>query len=272
MNSTVDTARTSRGLVPRLLSRALLVLSGAVLATVAGWLISSAAASADTLPTIPAVPTPVTSVLRTADHAVAEVLTSHPRSAAPLAHALPLPGTPGQATDGVRGVAGALGNAVSRLRAQMPGRSVVVPLNVLPATPAATPTPVRAGSMSTPADDRAPDRAASVAATEVPPPAHVGAVPARFLVARSPVAAPVATGRTPVAPAPAAPYPAPWNPIPVPPATGGGGVCAPSLGGVGFDDESGTWPGPGFDLVRAVEASTPLGTPGPGRQPGITPD
>jgi hypothetical protein len=62
--------------------------------------------------------------------------------------------------------------------------------------------------------------------------------------------------------------------VPVPPATGGGGggAGAPGLGGVDLLGEAGTWPGPGFDLVHVVEASTPPARPSPGRQPGITPD
>jgi hypothetical protein len=236
-----------------LLTRALLVVGGTVLATVVGWLISTSSASAATstpttlLPTVPGVP-PVSSVLGTTTHAVTTALPP---------------------TTGVREVTGALGTAVHRLRDHVPGRVVVAPLNVLPVPPVATPTPVRAGSTSTQAGDRTPDRAASVAVPDVPPPAHVGAVSVRSQVDRSPAAAP--HHATP-APARQVPGPAPWHPAPVPAPAPGGGAGVVCLGGFGFLPESGTWPAPGFDVVLAVEVSTPLGRPSAGRQPGITPD
>jgi len=64
VSSTVGRARTDRGRVSRLVTRTLLVLGGTVAATAIGWLISSATASADTLPglAVPGTHAPVTTV------------------------------------------------------------------------------------------------------------------------------------------------------------------------------------------------------------------
>lgn len=258
-HSTVDTERTASGTVPRLLCRALFVAGGAVLATAAAWLISSAAASAATLPGPPA--TVLDSVAHGAAAAVAPIV--HPAAVAPPA------ALPGQAAGGVRGVTGALRTAVNQLGDHVPTKNVAVP------APAARPTTPSDASIpadrSTPARDR-------VAHHELPTAAATGTAPARagFMLVRR-LSDRSRTGVTPTTvptvPAPVLPVPTPWSPVTVPGAPGGsGGAGAPGTGGLGLIDQTGTHAVPGLDVVRVVPVTAPLGRVTAGRQPGITPD
>ncbi|HEX5404050.1 MAG TPA: hypothetical protein VFX16_17320 [Pseudonocardiaceae bacterium] len=253
----MDTERTESGTVPRLLCRALLVLGGAVLATAAVWLISSASASAGTLPVPPA------TVLDSVAHSAADVV-------APVVHPATVPAPaalPSQAAGGVRGVTGALRTAVSQLGAHVPAKNVVEPAPAArPATPGDVSTLV---DRSTRAVDRVRHRALPTAAATGTAPTRAGFVLVRRLSNRS------RTGATPTAvpTPPVLPVPVPWSPITVPGAPGGtGGAGAPGGGGLGLVDQTGTLPVPGLDLVRVVPVTAPLGRVTAGRQPGITPD
>ncbi len=121
--------------MPRLLSRALLVLGGATAATAAAWLLSSQTAAADSLPSVPATTVQAVSTASTSDTAaapfetplsttvssVADPVTDAGSTAVnavtePSQHAvLPLPAVPdttsaglGQLTTGLRGTVGQL--------------------------------------------------------------------------------------------------------------------------------------------------------------------
>lgn len=121
--------------MPRLLSRALLVLGGATAATAAAWLLSSQTAAADSLPSVPATTVQAVSTASTSDTAaapfetplsttvssVADPVTYAGSTAVnavtePSQHAvLPLPAVPdttsaglGQLTTGLRGTVGQL--------------------------------------------------------------------------------------------------------------------------------------------------------------------
>ena len=111
--------------MPRLLSRALLVLGGATAATAAAWLLSSQTASADQLPSVPQAPAAVASPFETplssAVSSVADPVTDAGSKAVdvvtvPSQHALPLPTVPadaagiGQLTTGLRAAVGQLGD------------------------------------------------------------------------------------------------------------------------------------------------------------------
>jgi hypothetical protein len=243
-------------MLPRLLWRALFVLGGAVLATVAAWLISSASASADTLPVPPA------TVVDTVANAASDALTS---VTAPAKAAVPPPAAlPSQAAGGVGRVTGALRTAVSQLGDHVPTKSVVVPaLAAQPSTPTAVST--QAGRTQ----HRSLPRQA--AATGMAP-ASTGAVPVQRSKGRSRAgAAPVAVPAVPVLPV--LPVPTPWSPVTVPTApSGSGGAGAPGGAGIGLVDQTGAYPVPGLDLVQVVPVTSPLGRVTSGRQPGITPD
>ncbi|HKN96341.1 MAG TPA: hypothetical protein VJX10_04435, partial [Pseudonocardiaceae bacterium] len=111
----MDTARTDRD-VSRLLCRVLVVVGGAVVATVAAWLISSPSASADTLPD------PVAAV----GHALATV--GVPQTVATPPVPVPLRHAPVQVAAKVGGVTSALSGAVSQLGHHVPP-AVAVPVS-----------------------------------------------------------------------------------------------------------------------------------------------
>jgi hypothetical protein len=240
----------------------LVVLGGAVAATAVGWLISSAAAAADTLPVHPpsVVGTALDSVgLPAESNAAPHEVPALPAPPAPAA--LPLPGA-----DGVRGVTRALGSAVSQLGDRVPvDRTVVVPpLTVLPSTKA--PVSTHAGQ-SGPAGGPTLARALRGAAAARQP-APTGSVAAQHSQVRPP-----AGPRSPAPPRiPAVPSaPAPFSPVTVP-AAPTGGVGSAGVGGIGFADHSGTFLVPRLDSDRVVPTTDTRGHGTTGRQPGITPD
>jgi hypothetical protein len=254
--------------LPRLLSRALFVLGGAVAATVIGWLLSTGTASADTLPVMPAPPSvDTTTVLHSASDALTSVaapatVTAPARSGVPAGSLPPLAGA-----DGVRNVTGALSGAVRQLGDHVPvDRTVVVaPLTALPSTATTVSTPA---GRSGPAGGHTSLRTLPVPAAVTTPPASSGPVVAQRSQVRPPAGRLVrAPGHLPVPPS----APTPWSPVSVP-AAPSGGVGATGLGELGFADQSGTFAVPGPDAVRVVPVTAPLGQVTAGRQPGITPD
>lgn len=253
----MDTARTERGLLPRLLSRALLVLGGAVLATAAGWLISTASASAATLPGLPT--NPVADTVRATVHQTTAALSATADSVA-RSKSAPLPHTP----DGVRKVTGALSGAVGRLGAHVPVKPVSVP--ALPTAPA--------GHHVAPAPHSA------TASRAVPTP-HLAvrskpAAPAHPAPVRRAPAAPSVHVAQPTAPArpvlPGLPAPNPWSPVTVPAPSSGGAGATGAGGGLGFADHTGALPVPALHVERIAPLTAPAGLDTPGRQPGTTPD
>lgn len=259
MNSTVDTARTERGILPRLACRALLVLGGAVLATAAGWLISTASASAATLPGLPA--NPVAGTVR----AVHQTTAALSATAVSVAHtqSAPLPHTP----DGVRKVTAALSGAVGRLGAHMPAKPVPVPV-----PPTASTAP--AGHHVAPATHPATASRVSPThhvATRSTPAAHAHPAPVRHahVAPSGRVAHPAAPAR-PVLPG--LPAPGPWSPVTVPAPGSGGAGATGTGGGLGFADHTGALPVAAPLAERSAPLTGPVVLGTPGRQPGTTPD
>jgi hypothetical protein len=246
VRSVVDTARTDRD-ASRLLCRVLVVVGGAVVATVAAWLISSATASADPLPQ-PADPVAVVG------HPLGAV--GVPETVATPTVPVELRHTPTRVAARVRGVTSALRTTVGEVGHQVPP---VVGVPTVPARPATPARPVR----------RTPHHDVHHATTPVA--AHR---PAAVAVARQvphfrPVAAtPVHHPAAPSTPRPAAP----WSPVPAPGAPSGSGAGAPGAGGLAPVDDFGAPSVPGLDLIRVVPASTPFGRASAGRGPGSTPD
>lgn len=253
-------AENDRGRVSRLVTRALVVLGGTVAATAVGWLISSATASADTLPDL----------------------------SVPGSHADPAPGTAG-ITDmldvvgvpaavpvippppAVAGAAGAVSGAVTRLRSRVPvGRELpVTPLAALSVPPPQVPPPAPAAASQSgptigPAAARPITAATAVApippgpATAVRPVAHASGAPAPAMPVLVTTPAPVA--------------PAPWSPVTLPVAPAGSVGSATGGAGPGLADGSGVLPVPGLDAVRVLPVTAPPGRITAGKQPGITPD
>ena len=152
--------------MPRLLSRALLVLGGATAATAAAWLLSSGTAAADPMPQVPSgvtnvvstsdsASTPFETPLSTAVSSVADPVTDAGSTAVdavtqPSQHALPLPAADSAGLDslttGLRATVGQLGDRlpVSKdLPAQLvqhlgrtPVSTPAVPVLAVPLTPA----------------------------------------------------------------------------------------------------------------------------------------
>ena len=238
----------------RLAVRALLVLGGAVAATVIGWLVTSATASADILP----VP-PVASVVDTL------TATAGPVKPADLPARPDLPATPITLSDGVRGVTGALKGAVRQLGDPAPvDRTVVAPaLTALsPTTPMSSATAGQSGS----AGGRTPATPLPGSAATAPAPAPSGTATARHTVR------PPAGRSTPASPTVAAvpTPPAPWPPAGPPSAPGG--TAAPGAGGIGLVDTTGTVPAATNATVRFRSAAARPRQLLTRRQPGITPD
>lgn len=248
VRSVVDTARTDRN-TSRLLCRVLVVVGGAVVTTVAAWLISSASASADTL----AQPTdPVTTVV---GHTLSAV--GVPETVATPTVPVALRHAPTQVAVPLRSVTSALGKAVGQLGRHVPP---VVGVPTAPARPTAPPPPVRSTAHHDVHRATAP-----VAAPHRP----VAVTVLRHVTHDRPAApAPVRRPVTPSTPRPAAP----WSPMPAPTAPGGSGVGAPGAGGLAPAEYAGAPAVPGLDLIRVVPASTPFGRASAGRGPGSTPD
>jgi hypothetical protein len=259
VSSTVDRTRTGTGRITRLLTRVLFVIGGTVAATALGWLISSATASAATLPDTHAGPVaPVTGLLDKITLPAAPAATVPNLPAGPASAVPKLPAPP--AAEMSR-VAGALRTAVSQLGSRVPA----VPVTPLAARPPTSPSaPVgRSGSVSGPA----PARPLSTATT-VTPIASSSATVVRSLSRQAGGPVPPPAPR----PVPTVPNPAPWSPVTVPAAPGGSVGGATGAGGLGLVDTSGTFPVPGLDVVRVVPVTVPLGRVTTGKQPGITPD
>ena len=107
--------------MPRLLSRALLVLGGVTAATAAAWLLSSGTASADPLPSVPQVPALTASALSTSDSAGTAV--------ASKPFETPLSTAVSSAADPVTEAGSTAVNAVTK-----PSQHAVLPLSAVPAT------------------------------------------------------------------------------------------------------------------------------------------
>jgi len=236
----------------RLLTRVLFVLGASVAATALGWLISSATASAATLPdlnvpgTHAAPAAPVTGLLD------GITLPTGPASAMPK-----LPPPPSAV-----GVTGELRTAVSQLGSRVPvARAVpVAPLTAQPPT-----SPSAPAGQSGPVSGPAPARSLPTVTTVAPVPAAPAVV--RSLVRQAAALVPPVPQQIPTMP-----NPVPWSPVTVPAAPGGSVGGATGAGGLGLVDTSGTFPVPGLDIVRVIPVTVPLGRVTAGKQPGITPD
>jgi hypothetical protein len=249
VSSTVDRTRTGTGRSTRLLIRVLFVLGGTVAATALGWLISSATASAATLPDL--------NVPGTHSAPVTGLLDEITLPAGPASTTMPkLPPSPTAA-----GVAGELRTAVSQLGSRV--RAVpVAPLTAQPPTSPSAPAG-RSGPVSGPAPARSLPTVTTVAPVLTGPATVVRSL-SRQAAALVPPAAPQ--------PIPMMPNPAPWSPVTVPAAPGGSVGGATGAGGLGLVDTSGTFPVAGLDIVRVIPVTVPLGRVTAGKQPGITPD
>ncbi|HEX3651063.1 MAG TPA: hypothetical protein VHV49_21775 [Pseudonocardiaceae bacterium] len=240
----MDTARSERD-VSRLLCRVLVVVGGAVATTVAAWLISSASASADTLPTQPT--DPVTAAV------------GHPLSAVGVPETVATPSVPvalrhtpaqvaAHVTSALRGAVGQLGHHVPN--------PVSVPVPTSRPTSTAPTHAVRRGHTR--------HVAPRIAVPHHSAPVHV--------VSHHTYTPPaVVPSHRPATPAKHRPT-TPWNPVPAPVPPAGSGVGAPGTGGLVPAAESAVPAVPGLGLVAVVPASTPLGSASAGRRPGSTPD
>lgn len=241
------------GLTRRLLVRALVVLGGVFAVTAIGWLLSATSAHADELPTIPVVP----SVLSTAaEHATGQLPTVDAPSAADLKAALQpalhaaLPARP--SLDRV--------TQVTQVTQQV--HTAVTSVSA-PVTP---PAPVAHHAAATPTRPAAPT---------VPAAGH-RAVAAPSM-AQHPRSAPIQLpGAHPATPAPAPAHQQPHKPLlpPVQPASSSdssahgatGFAGGPSGTSVPFTHVIGT------GLILAGPPSAPRIAVAPGQQPGTSPD
>ncbi len=248
----MDRTRTGTGRVARLLTRVLIVLGGTVAATALGWLISSATASAATLPDL-------------------NLPGTHAGPAAPIVGAvsgvLTLPAGPASTMPqlsppaGTASIAGELRTAVRQLGSRVPAVPGT-PLTAQPPTSSSAPAG-RSGFVS----GAAPARPLSTETTVAPVPAGSAAV-VRSLSDQ--VSGLILTAAP--QPGPSVPNPAPWSPVTVPATPGGNVGGATGAGGLGLVDTSGAFPVPGLDIVRVIPVPVPLGRVTAGKQPGITPD
>jgi hypothetical protein len=268
--------------MPRLLSRALLVLGGATVATAAAWLLSSGTAAADPMPSVPQAPAGATHVVSTSDSAatpfetplstavssVADPVTDAGSTAVepvtqPSQHALPLPlplptaGSTGldSLTTGLRATVGQLGDKLP-VSKDLPTQLV----QHLGRTPVSTP-------------------AVPVVAVPVAPatPRHLPLQPVPFAAQHSHLAehpgdvspAPHGERGTPLAPgntAPAVPLTVPA----MPGGSGTGGFASPA--GLGLPSGSAGYL---FPELHVIDVLAPAAVPAsvmPGKQPGVTPD
>jgi hypothetical protein len=261
--------------MPRLLSRALLVLGGATAATAATWLLSSGAASADPLPSVPSVPAATAHALSTSDTAAVPfetpLSTTVSSVAAPVTEAgstavdavtvpsqhevLETSSSAGldQLTTGLRGAVGQLDDRLPVSR-DLPGQLI----QHLTRTPIATPA---APSVATPAPTTA--RHVKVQAGQH---SRVGGVVGR-------IAGPFA-GERGRPHGPHNPGSVPLGPLTVPAMPGtsgnGGGLAGPAGLGLTTGGTEAIFP----DL-HVVDVLTPAIEPAPvlpGKQPGVTPD
>ena len=263
--------------MPRLLSRALLVLGGATAATAAAWLLSSGTASADTMPAVPNAPAGVTHVVSTSDSAAAPFET--PLSTAvssvtdpvtdagstavdavtqPSQHALPLPAANAtgldQLTTGLRATVGQLGDKLP-VSKELPAQLV----QHLGRTPVSTP-------------------AVPVIAVPLTPttPRHLPMQPVPFagqhshLANRAGDVFPAQHGNhgTPSAPGTTAPS----SPLTVPAMPGGSGTGFAAPAGVGLPSGNAGHLFPELHVIDVLAPATEPTAVMPGKQPGVTPD
>lgn len=268
--------------MPRLLSRALLVLGGATAATAAAWLLSSGTAAADPLPPVPHAAAGVTQVMSTSDSAatpfetplstavssVADPVTDTGSTALdavtqPSQHALPLPTAdstglntvPVELTTGLRATVGQLGDKlpVSKdLPAQLVqhlGRTAVstpaVPVDAIPVAPT---TPRHLPMQPVPFAGQHSHLAD-----------HAGDVSG---AGQDNHGAPIAPGN-----------PAPSSPLTVPAMPGGsgtGGFSGPV--GLGLTGGSAGYLFPELHVIDVLAPATEPAAVMPGKQPGVTPD
>jgi hypothetical protein len=296
--------------MPRLLSRTLFVLGGAIAATATAWLISSATASAATVP-LPGSGAPVSGALSDSVAGLAHpdalaapavrvttspgALTTHHAVALPGSSALPGPsalptvvaphappalaGVPiltlpanHDPAAGVGSVTGELRTAVSQIGAHVPVSHgvAVTPLPVWPPVPVSASAPA---GRSGPAGVQAVSWSPPTATAVATRPVEAGPATAVRSVVEHPVHRQAHRVRSAVPASPAAPAQTPWSPVTVPAAPGGGGPGGtPGAGGVGLVEQPGAPQVPGLDAIRVVPVTSPLGRATSGKQPGITPD
>jgi hypothetical protein len=292
--------------MPRLLSRALLVLGAATAATAAAWLISSATASADTLP----------SVVSPSPAAVAAGSTSGAPFAATNATGSTAANTAVSKTDDAnKPFETGLSSAVSTVADPVadagstavdvvtePSQHAVLPLPAsLPVVPGANPAgldqltnglratvgrlgnlPVGSdlpaqlvGHLANPVAPAVPGQPTSVTGKNRPAPQSFSFAAARHDALGGQTghgADQHATGSLPLAPAPGS---SPLSPLTVPatPGNGGGsgsGFAAPA--GLGLGAGNGSQFFPELHVVDVFSPATELAPVMPGKQPGVTPD
>ena len=283
--------------MPRLLSRALLVLGGATAATAAAWLLSSGTASADPLPSVPQVPAvsapalstsdaantaaaaasnPFETPLSTAVSSVADPVTDASSTAVtsvtePSQHAvLPLPAdatalgtatTPaglGQLTSGLRDAVGRLGDRLP-VSPALPVQ-LVQHLGHAPVSTPAVPNVVAPADSSTPR--HLPMQAEPFAGQHGRAGGVLGHVEGPSQGDRGTPLAPHNPGNSPL------------SPLSVPGMPGGSGSGGGVAGPAGVGLPSGV-PAHFFPELHVIDVLAPATEPArvmPGKQPGVTPD
>jgi hypothetical protein len=272
--------------MPRLLSRALLVLGGATAATATAWLLSSGTAAADPLPQVSAATSHVVSTsdtngtaaapfetpLSTAVSSVADPVTDTGSTAVtavtePSQHAvLPLPAVPatapadlGQLASGLRDTVGGLGDRLP-VSTSLP-TELVQHLGRVPVSTAAVPAIAAPAVSTTPR--HLPMQAAPFAGQHSRVGGVVGQVNGPGQRDRGAPLAPHNPGNSP------------FGPLTVPAMPGGGGS-----GNGGFAGPAGLGLPTGtvahlFPELHVVDVLAPATEPAavmPGKQPGVTPD
>jgi hypothetical protein len=261
----VDKARTERAArVRRVLSRAAIVLGGAVAGTAAAWLLSTSGASADT--GAPQVAQPVVDALSApADTKLPPVVTHAVDTMVPTP-----PAPPKELTDLSKHVQGAFDGAVSQVGAKVAEHLTPPARSEIPDNTA----PVRLRLLAIGDHDTSPV-VLPVAAVQNAPVGHEHV--AAHDLTRQPTVKQVRTvGRHQGEPAPALPG-LPPLPAPLAPPTAPSGSCTSC--GHGSDDDRGlpiahTWPAPhvGSATSHALRMTTQHVAPAVGEQPGVTPD
>lgn len=266
-------ATTGGGRVSRLLSRALLVVGGAVATTAAAWAISSASASADPLadPGLAAPQPPGASTVGQLTGPLVNTVTQPiTQPVAPAAQPVPIAALPASAVrsaSGLSGLAGSISPVADRLRATVTG------FGVLATNPLLTPGRPAPSSHSGGSRRAAPAGSFRPAAGPVPVARFTG--PTR--AATGPVAP--SGGSFGVAPSvaghglPALPGGQQCGSGGVPAGTGGagsGGSAGP--GGSAIGAQFGQPGLPGLLPLGPLAGGNHFPAVAPGRQPGVTPD
>ena len=260
--------------MPRLLSRALLVLGGATAATAAAWLLSSQTASADPLPSVPqapaAVASPFETPLSTAVSTITDPMTDAGAKAVdvvtvPSQHALPIPVVPADSTGidalttGLRATVGQLGTTLP-VSKDLPAQLV----QHLGRTPVSTPAQ--------------PSDAIGTAPTT---PRHLPMQPVPFAAAQHSHLATnpgdvsgAGQGDHGVPLAPGKPgNSTPFAPLTVPAMPGGNGTSGfAGPAGLGLTSATTEHLFPQLHVVDVLAPATAPVAVMPGKQPGVTPD